>query len=568
MSEITVITTFPNNSWDVYAKKMLESYVANWEVDIPLLVQLDDDLLLQQASAATRPQDAISVGRTPEHQSFIDRNKGRDDQQNYRKQAVRFCHKVFALHKAVQAIRDAKKNNVSTPRYLIWMDADVVTTQKVTVEMLKKCFPKEGDAVSFLGRKDWEHSECGWLVFDLDNKGDEIIEAMHKVYCDDTLFEMEQWHDSYVFDEIRKPYKCTNLTEDKPGMEIWQHSPMAEWSVHYKGPLAKQKLFTDNKGIAPQQLQQLQPGLGKNFVIQTKNAIPHEEICKHIEENQKLIKNWVSECGITSDIVTVVSAGPLMIPEDVRNEAKKGNKIVAVKHALTPLKKAGITPWACILLDPRPHVADFVKEADNKVLWFVASQVNPEVTKALLEKGCEVWGYHASVGAGESELTNLQPDAVIEGGSATATRGLYLLYHLGFRNFNLYGYDLCYPDKPDLNAITEEGQPKFLEFSVGIKNPFVDGKKQFYSEPQLIAQFEELIAMIKMEKFNLKAFGDGMIPYILKLFEVSKLRQQEIKDRLGKRFASYKHMLKGRGGLNLMHAFFYNRAWNKLKKTK
>lgn len=549
MSNIAVITTFGNAHWDQYAKRMVESYVKYWPKDIPLMIQLDDDLLHDQLDRMIPAEYGIFVGRTKEHQDFVDRNKDKDHSTDYRKQAVRFCHKVFAIHHVLESINKAKAAGAAdTPRYLIWMDADVITTRQVTIEDIQKCLPKEGDAVAYLGRKDWDHSECGWLAFDLENEGGWLIEKVWDLYRNDMVLGLEQTHDSWVWDKIiahrtilcgnypdetDKPMKATNLTEGKPGTEIWQQSPMAAWSVHYKGPVAKQQLFQQPKE------QQIRPDPGSNFVIQTKNAIPNEQICKHIEENQALITNWVRECLPTDETIVIASAGPMLMPEDLH--AEKGKKIVAVKHALKPLREAGIKPWACILLDPRPHVADFVTDADTDVLWFVASQVNPEVTKALLDKGCTVWGYHASVGAGEGDLTMKQPGAVIHGGSATATRGLYLLHHLGFKNFHLYGYELSFPDKPDLNAKDDIGQAKYMEFSLTAKDQYINYKKRFYSEPQLIAQWQELSDMLKLEKFNIKAFGEGMVPFVTRCKELTDLRKARINDKIPK--TSYKKLL-------------------------
>lgn len=527
---IAFITTFPSVHWDVYAKNMLTSFI-KYMPKVPLMVQLDDDLLYDQVNKLLPGDGGIFVGRTQAHQDFVERNKGKDDLTNYRKQAVRFCHKVFAIYKVYDAILKGRKEGIPVPRYVIWVDADTEITRPVSMDEIKACLPKEGDAVSYLGRKDWPHSECGWLAFDLENGGGEVIQAVYDMYVNDLIFQQPEWHDSWIWDLYLKTKGCTNLTEGKPGTEIWEQSPMAAWSKHYKGPAAKQKMV-------PQQLQAAPPG--QNFVIHTKNAIPNEEIYAHVKRNQELIKNWLTECEPNDETLVVCSAGPLLIPEDLRGVK---DKIVAVKHALVPLKKAGIKPWACILLDPRPHVADFVKEADKDVLWFVASQVNPKVTEALLEQGCEVWGYHAAVGAGEDKLTDKQADSVVSGGSATATRGLYLLSHLGFRKFHLYGYDLSFPDKPDLSQKDTFGQPKYMEFSVGTKNKFVDVKKFFFSEPQLLAQFEEINEIIKTNKFEIKAFGDGMVPFILRMMELTNLRQRELKCTIGRKITSYERLL-------------------------
>ena len=412
MTNITVCTTFPSTSWNVYSKAMLQSFVANWPADVPLLIELDDDLILDGVRSQARECDAVAAGWLSDHAAFVARNKDKEDPQNYRKQAVRFCHKVFTLHRAMQAVQEQP---APKPRYLIWMDGDVVTNRKITHEDLALCLPKDGDAVSYLGRKDWPHSECGWLAFDLENGGGDVIKAMHTQYVTDGIFQFKQWDDSWVFDEIRKVglQKFTNLTDGKPGMEIWPHSPMGKWSTHYKGPVAKQKL--GNAQPRPPH-----PNPTGKVIINTRNALPNETLQAHISRNQELIKNWISFCKPTDEQIVMVSAGPQLIAEEVR--AETGKKIVAVKHALTPLKKAGITPWACILLDPRPHVADFIKDADPAVLWFVASQVNPEVTIQLLAKGCTVWGYHAAVNAGEEHLTAKQPGAVVSGAEGEEIR--------------------------------------------------------------------------------------------------------------------------------------------------
>lgn len=533
MNNITVISTFPNAMWDVYAQKFVQSFVANWPQEVSLLLQLDDTELTAPLSLILRPQDCVAVGQTKEHAEFVSRNKTKDSKENYRHQPTRFCHKVYALH-------NAYTNMKGKTRYLVWVDADVCTNKQITMEDIKACLPAEGDAVSYMGRKDWAHSECGWMAFDLENKGGELIQSIVDKYNDDSVLKMEQQHDSWVFDRVVADFKATNLTKEATGMDVWPQSPMGKWSTHFKGPEAKARLL----GKPAAMPQQVQPNKGSNVIIQTRNAIPAEQICAHIAKNQALIENWIRPCQKHDEEVVIVSAGPLLIGEDVRKE--KGKKIVAVKHALGPLKRAGIKPWASILLDPRPHVADFVKDADPDVIWFVASQVNPQVTINLLQRGCKIFGYHASVAAGEEELTKKQEHAIISGGSATSTRGMYVLEHLGFKNMTLYGYDLCYPDKPDLNAKDDLGQPKYFEMSIGMNDPMFPIKKLFWSEPQLIAQFEEINEIIKTSKFNLTAYGDGIVPFMIKAKNTSDLRRKELRDKItGDNPPYYMDMLNG-----------------------
>lgn len=519
---IAVCTTFGDDSWDIYSKRMLESYVANWPDEIPILVQTDTPKLSEEINKIIRPHDGLKSGWDKEHADFVERNKDKDNIADYRKQAVRFCHKVFALKYALNSVIEAKKaGHDDACRYLIWLDADVLTTRKITIDDIQKCLPKEGDAVSYLGRNDWPHSECGWLAFDLDNGGDTVIEAMAGRYLTDAVFEMDQWHDSWVFDQIRGAVKSTNLTPDAVGMEVWPQSPMASWSRHYKGPIAKQELMEKPKKGGMQPLK-----------IQTVNSLPNENICKNIIENQELIKNWVMPCEMTDEEIVVVSAGPMMIPEDLLSEVAAGKKIVAVKHALQPLKEAGIKPWACILLDPRDHVYDFVENPDTSIIWLVASQVTPKAVKSLLDAGCNVWGYHASVGAGEVAHTEKQPHSIVDGGSATATRGLFLLEKLGFHKFMLYGYDLCFSHKPDLSEKDQYGQPKHFEIEVGYQMPFYKSNRWFWSKGELLAQADEFRQIMETKKWEIRAYGQGVVPFLTNIKRVNDLRMKAKLDKM------------------------------------
>lgn len=527
---IAVCTTFPDNSWHVYAEQMLSSFIANWPFEIPILVQTDTPKLAEEINKIIRPHDGLKSGWEKDHAEFVERNKDKDDPQDYRKQAVRFCHKVFALKYALKAVNDAKAAGVDdAPRYLIWLDADVLTTRKVTIDDIAKCLPKEGDAVAYLGRKDWPHSECGWLAFDLENGGDKFINSFHAFYDVakdgiNGLFHLEQWDDSWIFDVVRNSpsnnngdsWKSTNLTPSAAGIEAWPQSPMAPWSKHYKGPIAKQKLINGS---------QPKSGTMQPLRIETTNSLPNENLHRNIIENQSQITNWVLPCKVNDEEIVVVSAGPMLVAEDLLDEVKAGRRIVAVKHALKPLKEAGIKPWACILLDPRDHVYDFVENPDTDILWFVASQVTPKAVKSLLDAGCKVWGYHASVGAKEAQYTEKQPHSIIDGGSATATRGLFLLDKLGFRKFRLYGYDLCFTKKPDLSEKDERGQPRYFEVEMGYQLPFYKDFRWFWSKGELLAQADEFRQIMELQKWDIRAFGNGVAPFLANIRRVNDLRK-------------------------------------------
>jgi len=525
MSEpiIAVVTTFPNVMWKIYAEKMLQSFVKYWPEDVPLLVALDDDGIAPDVDKIVRKIDGFSCGSSKSHLEFLERNKDKDHPTDYRKQVCRFSHKVFTLKAAADYwTKLHREEDGPRAKYLVWLDADVLTTRKVERDDIVKALPKDGDAVAYLGRKDWAHSECGWLAFDITCGGAEIIDQMVEYYVSDKVLELDQWDDSFVFDTVAKGFpNKTNLTPDATGTEVWPQSPMATWSKHYKGPIAKQELGGDK-------VMREMP-----IKIQTKNSIPDAAIQENIAENQKQIKNWIFPCKRTDEEIVVVSAGPFLIAEDLLEEQAKGKKIVAVKHALGRLSDAGVKPWACILLDPRPHVYDFVQKPDKDVIWLVASQVTPKAVKKLLDEGCTVIGYHAAVGANESHLTALQPFSVVNGGSATSTRGLFVLERLGFTNFKLYGYDLCTYEKPDLKEKDEHGNPKFMEVFVDTNDKSIRMKRTFWTKPEFIAQYVDFKQIIDTKNWGITAYGQGMIPHLLSMNRIANLRRDLKMSKLG-----------------------------------
>jgi hypothetical protein len=59
--------------------------------------------------------------------------------------------------------------------------------------------------VSYLGRGEKYHSECGWVAYNLDkSECREFIRDFVNMYNTDTIFKEREWHDSYIFDVLRK----------------------------------------------------------------------------------------------------------------------------------------------------------------------------------------------------------------------------------------------------------------------------------------------------------------------------------------------------------------------------
>lgn len=534
VNKIAIVTTFPTRDWDKYAKTMVQGIGLYWPEDIDFFVQLDegeDSIALQedikQALIEVGANRAINlcVGYDDEHRAFLERNKNHHesiDSKDYRFQYVKFSYKIFAIKKAMDFAQ------LSGYTHLIWMDADVMTHKRINHAEIERLLPSDEEGVSYLGRKDWDHSECGFMGFSLDpsSYSYKLIGKMHEQYVTDAVLTLDQWHDSYVFDLNRKRIKKEdqktfgkNLTRGVAGRDVFDRSILSEWMDHYKGN-------RKDKGIKSKVVKNGAINID-NVTIQTQNCVQNDIIHNNISENLTLIDNWVEPLKPTDEEVILVSAGHSLNAVDFINpdgSPKHSAKIVCVKHAIDRLQSWNIKPWACILLDPRPHVEDFVKDPDPDVIYFVASMVNPAVVRRLKEANAKVIGYHAAVGSGEEKLLSVGTK-MVAGGSATATRGISLLEILGFKTFHLYGYDLCSYEEPNLQETKANGKLMWEKINLSVKTwGDKEESRTFWTKGEFLAQAKEFTSLYFPRKsIKIHTYGDGMIPWLHRNEQATRL---------------------------------------------
>lgn len=252
--------------------------------------------------------------------------------------------------------------------------------------------------------------------------------------------------------------------------------------------------------------------------VKTQNCVQDKNIQANILYSTKLIDRWIPQCRIHDRTAVVCSGGPSLSShiDDIRSLARKdGTHVVCVKHSHDLLIESGVVPWACMLLDPRGHVKDFIENPHHEVIYFVASMCHPTTVDRLLEKNAKIFGYHAFVGAGENMVLK-KGDAMIAGGSTSAVRGISVLHSLGFRRFVLYGFDSCYWEKPDVSAKDKMGRPKYMEVEVA-------GRK-FWTDAELVAQCQDFEQLMKIQdQFDMDIRGDGMIPHVWALTHKPKV---------------------------------------------
>ena len=262
----------------------------------------------------------------------------------------------------------------------------------------------------------------------------------------------------------------------------------------------------------------------------------------NIKENLKLIPTFINKKFDWHDRkMVVVSGGPSIKSnlKEIKEAQEQGADVMCVKHSYPILKEADINPWGCIILDPRPLDEEsthgivrrsLLGDAKQKseTVFLVASMTNPEVTQYLLDRGDLVMGWNAFSQA-SSKLPELKNKMLVTGGTCAAMRAVGLGHTMGYRKFDLYGFDSCVeePTEEEKKEIeTETEKPKFIEVGIG-------GRK-FWTTGELLAQaqdFERLVGRSDVD-MQLQVFGEGMVPALWENMQAQREAEESFFDFL------------------------------------
>jgi hypothetical protein len=513
------VTTMSPEGYEQYGKTMLESYVKYWDVPIWVYYEKAHNKLPKHPEHELITWAPLDDDR--DRKKFIRKHTPREKKQtDYRYQIVRFSHKIFAL-------TDPKRiADVDTENW-IWLDADTETFESVDEGFLDGVCPS-GYCGSYLGRTDWHHSECGFVSYNRNYGGVAFLEELRKIYTSGKILDYDEHHDSFIFDRIKKGW-WHNISKGIPGMNVFDVSDLGKKMKHYKGPMRKKGMdmsnmpegYVSDEELKKELLKRGKPvgTMGKDqLLVKTKNCVDDRNISANIHYFASLVDDYIVQCEQNSDVIIFCSGGPTLKDhlDDIRALSRKKNHyVVCVKHAHDLLIEAGVTPWACILLDPRGHVVDFIENPHPKVRYLAASMVHPTTIDRLIEKDSVVWGYHAHVGADELKVIESRfpkeeggKHFVLGGGCSTAMRGISVLHCLGFRHFDLYGYDLCYTGEEDIDRTkkSKNGDDFYIDVTV-------EGRT-FITDTEKIAQAQDFTRIMEEQSISLGVHGDGMVPHI------------------------------------------------------
>lgn len=221
-----------------------------------------------------------------------------------------------------------------------------------------------------------------------------------------------------------------------------------------------------------------------------------DEVARQVEINLRRDIDPVP-FGAHNGILTICGNGPSLWDMDI----PKGQPVAALNGALGVLLKRGITPDFSVVYDPRKENVVFFREAPRKTRYLIASRAHPSVFRRLSERKVNIWhvldeDIEAGMGIG---------DRLIAGGGTVGLKAPVLMYALGFKAFDLIGYDCCLGPNDEHHA-----SPQPWDDGREILDITVNGQR-FRAYAWMIAQAKAAIEQFTTHPYPVRIHGDGLL---------------------------------------------------------
>ena len=183
-----VVTTFNNRLYKDYAHRFWDTFPHS---ELDLTVYSEEHLEIPHKHLYYQDE-------------FVARN-GHKITRDYKHDAVRFCYKPYAIAQCLE--HECTHNNTAYDR-ILWIDADTVFLRGLTEKWIDYHLDKIDSIMTYMGRYNY-YSETGLLLFNLRHaQTRRFIHTVREYYDSNTVYLLEQQHDSYVWDYVRTQFEA------------------------------------------------------------------------------------------------------------------------------------------------------------------------------------------------------------------------------------------------------------------------------------------------------------------------------------------------------------------------
>lgn len=251
------VTTCNAEGWRVYGRRMVESFLLHWPESVRLYAYAEGftpdlvdprvvwlDLLVEcpklVAFKERHRHNPMAHGEQARrrwevkfriHKPTLRIRKVENWGVGYRWDAVRFSHKPFSIFDAARR---------TTTDVLFWIDADIRVFANVPMDFLEEVMPPDC-FISYLHRP--RFSECGFVGYNLRHRATQhFLSEFERLYTSDQLFDEREYHDSFLFDVIRRRIEgrgCASYDIGQgignDGGHVFVNSRLGQFMDHLKG---------------------------------------------------------------------------------------------------------------------------------------------------------------------------------------------------------------------------------------------------------------------------------------------------------------------------------------------
>jgi hypothetical protein len=223
MIQYNVITSFNQTYWNDIAKSNIKLLDENWPSNNQIILyhelsKIDHEGLTDRVFWRNLYTECPSLVDFIHKWKDDLRANGKSEKKNaFRWNAIKFCHKTFAIWHA------AKQQKTG---WLIWLDCDAILLKSVDEDFLRKSCPSD-KCISYLGRKG-KYSECGFVAYNLDRlETQKFLKDWEDLYLSGEFVNLQETHDSWTFDYIRKSFDNPDLFCDLNADSITNKNPFS-----------------------------------------------------------------------------------------------------------------------------------------------------------------------------------------------------------------------------------------------------------------------------------------------------------------------------------------------------
>jgi|TARA_B110000305_G_scaffold44459_1_gene46865 hypothetical protein len=206
-----VVTTFSEDGYHLYGKRLIETWCRYWPTEgYTLRIYAEHTLEVDDSRVEVINLNEVSpkllkfkdyCGRRMDSLSDIKANK---KQRNKVLKTVKWCHKVYCMEHALQ----------SSDNHLIFLDGDTYTINKINQGVLESLSSNSLFSVHFETLQGMPHYETGLIIFNKNHAQiDDLKEHITSAYDSGEIFEFPKSWDGFWFAILheRRNYKVNDL---------------------------------------------------------------------------------------------------------------------------------------------------------------------------------------------------------------------------------------------------------------------------------------------------------------------------------------------------------------------